>query len=211
MTDVNFAAVHSHECYIEATPMAWTIYWCALSLHGPRNLHPQALHLAARFIRGDDMEKYLIAKTVLAWRGLPRPPLPDSPLFNAVRDLAWIATSLDWWPTLPDAASLMLPQNHDDGLSALLDRNKPWSERNIIALNARLDLDIGRAPQRDAPVKQEAHLGSPYVDNNEAAMLAVIFSLIEGTTCSVWEFDARETRFPIIGGRDDVWVVKSKR
>jgi len=92
-------------CDIDAPALTWTVYYCALSLHGPRELHPMAPRLAARFIRGGDMEKFVIAKTVLAWRGLPPPPAPDSPLFGAVRGLAVIATALDWYREISPADS----------------------------------------------------------------------------------------------------------
>jgi hypothetical protein len=205
--NVETTAISPNDCIVKGDPLAWTAYWCALSLYGPKNLHPQALHLAARFIRGDDMEKRVIASTVLAWRGLPMPPSTYSPYFQAVRDLAWIATSLDFWPALADVASLMLPQLHDDKLVALMSRDKEWSERNILALNARLDLDIGKPPRREAPIHRVTEVGSPLVNNSEAAMLAVMFSMMEGTQSRVFEFDARETAFPIINGRSDVWFV----
>jgi hypothetical protein len=52
------------------SPLAWTIYWCALSLHGPPRLHPQAARLAARFMLGSEVEQQVVRRTVLAWRGL---------------------------------------------------------------------------------------------------------------------------------------------
>src|SRR6202000_1507969 len=58
----------SSMCNVRAASWVWTAYYCALSLHGPKDLHPMALRLAARCILGTRVEQHIIGQTVLSWR-----------------------------------------------------------------------------------------------------------------------------------------------
>ena len=193
------------ECRVHASPLAWTVYFCALSLHAPMYLHPMALRLAARFYRGGDLEKYLILKTVLAWRGCPPPPSPETPGFEPVRLLPRVLTALDWRPTLADVLGLLCGIAFCEPLLAV---DTPWSARNVLARALRPEtLAVARPPKRHSDVHQRFSRCSPAVDNVQAVYLAAAFSLMEGTDEPVFDFDVTAQRFILVDASSDVWFV----
>ena len=204
-------------CRVEAPSLCWTLYWCALSTKGPADLHPFALRLASRFMRGSDHERYAIARTVLGWRGLDHlMPCGYEPGFDAIRYLPLSLGSLDW-SRAPDplqVASLMLPLLPHEWLipqaldpSILNDPLAKWEDRNLVACNWLLrGVELKPPPARKGE-PQRFSLPSCYTDNNQATLLALAFQSMEGSQVdSPYALNYMEESFVLAGVAREVWM-----
>lgn len=192
-----------------APRLAWTAYYCALSLHGPADLHPFALRLAARFIAGGDVEKLIIARTVLRWRSPDaEPPGLADPAFALVREAPLALSALHLSAVVnPLTVCLVLT---GAAPRILLDPAVPWRERNVALVEARQVPPplLNNSPPRKLRAHQTFSPQSPYFNNNLATMLAKGFQAMEACEDECpYAFNAWEETFYIQEATGNAWFV----
>ena len=210
------------ECHVEAPRFAWTIYYCALSLRGPKGIQPLSARLAHLYLTGDIAEKICILRTVLRWVNAS---FKDAPLVVPV-DEKWHL----WYQRLPetlcafylasplerkDLLAFFCPQLFSSSAYEMLlfsEYGTRLEERNVLAMTWHEGMPVSChaciIPKREASSVNTYELQSPHVNHNPHVMLIKAFQAMEGWPGDCpYVFNATQGLFMVQDGIIDAWFV----